>query len=194
VTRQISGGTPGCSIRARPPTASSDRQAAPQLGLLYQVLSVAALPGQMPSQLGDASRHGSVDSRNPTTRLRPYPPQTPRFSQRLKSTARCQRLKFDMRYVVAFGGGSVSFLPPCVLPLTPAYLSLVTGLDVAQPPSRNASERAMRRPLACRRMTDRHPRDMLGTGRRRHPLTEHSPQIDPGRASPSGTRRRLRAQ
>jgi cytochrome c biogenesis protein CcdA len=31
-----------------------------------------------------------------------------------------------------FGGGVVSFLSPCVLPLVPAYLSLVTGLDVAE--------------------------------------------------------------
>ncbi|MGQ0574796.1 MAG: cytochrome c biogenesis CcdA family protein [Pseudonocardia sp.] len=32
---------------------------------------------------------------------------------------------------VAFGGGVVSFLSPCVFPLAPVYLSLVTGLDVA---------------------------------------------------------------
>jgi cytochrome c-type biogenesis protein len=36
-----------------------------------------------------------------------------------------------VRYAVAFGGGVVSFLSPCVLPLVPVYLSLVTGLDVA---------------------------------------------------------------
>jgi cytochrome c biogenesis protein CcdA len=35
-----------------------------------------------------------------------------------------------MRYVVAFGGGVVSFLSPCVLPLVPVHLSPVTGLDV----------------------------------------------------------------
>jgi cytochrome c-type biogenesis protein len=33
-------------------------------------------------------------------------------------------------YLAAFGGGVVSFLSPCVLPLVPAYLSIVTGLDV----------------------------------------------------------------
>lgn len=33
-------------------------------------------------------------------------------------------------YLAAFGGGVVSFASPCVLPLVPAYLSLVTGLDV----------------------------------------------------------------
>lgn len=34
-------------------------------------------------------------------------------------------------YLAAFGGGVVSFLSPCVLPLVPAYLSIVTGLDLA---------------------------------------------------------------
>lgn len=38
----------------------------------------------------------------------------------------------DVGYVAAFGGGLVSFASPCVLPLVPAYLSMVTGLDVAQ--------------------------------------------------------------
>ena len=35
-------------------------------------------------------------------------------------------------YVVAFGGGLVSFLSPCVLPLVPAYLSVINGLDATQ--------------------------------------------------------------
>ena len=34
-------------------------------------------------------------------------------------------------YLAAFGGGIISFLSPCVLPLVPAYLSMVTGLDLA---------------------------------------------------------------
>jgi cytochrome c-type biogenesis protein len=32
--------------------------------------------------------------------------------------------------VAAFGGGLVSFLSPCVLPIVPAYLSVITGLEV----------------------------------------------------------------
>ena len=32
----------------------------------------------------------------------------------------------------AFGGGVVSFASPCVLPIVPAYLSVITGLDVAE--------------------------------------------------------------
>lgn len=32
-------------------------------------------------------------------------------------------------YVAAFGGGVISFLSPCVLPVVPGYLSVVTGLD-----------------------------------------------------------------
>jgi cytochrome c-type biogenesis protein len=38
----------------------------------------------------------------------------------------------DVSYLAAFGGGIVSFLSPCVLPLVPAYLSMVTGLEVAE--------------------------------------------------------------
>jgi cytochrome c-type biogenesis protein len=34
-------------------------------------------------------------------------------------------------YLAAVGGGVVSFLSPCVLPLLPGYLSMVTGLDIA---------------------------------------------------------------
>lgn len=33
--------------------------------------------------------------------------------------------------LLAFGGGIVSFASPCVVPLVPVYLSLVTGFDVA---------------------------------------------------------------
>jgi cytochrome c-type biogenesis protein len=35
-------------------------------------------------------------------------------------------------YIAAFGGGIVSFLSPCVLPLVPAYLSVVSGLDTKE--------------------------------------------------------------
>ena len=35
-------------------------------------------------------------------------------------------------YIVAFGGGVASFVSPCVLPVVPAYLSMVTGLDLAE--------------------------------------------------------------
>jgi cytochrome c-type biogenesis protein len=34
-------------------------------------------------------------------------------------------------YLAAFGGGIVSFLSPCVLPIVPACLSVVTGLDIS---------------------------------------------------------------
>ena len=37
-----------------------------------------------------------------------------------------------LAYFAAFGGGVVSFLSPCVLPLLPGYLSMVTGLDLAE--------------------------------------------------------------
>ena len=38
----------------------------------------------------------------------------------------------SVNVLVAFGGGIVSFLSPCVLPIVPGYLSLVTGLSVAE--------------------------------------------------------------
>lgn len=33
-------------------------------------------------------------------------------------------------YLLAFGAGVLSFLSPCVLPIVPGYLSVVTGLDI----------------------------------------------------------------
>jgi cytochrome c-type biogenesis protein len=36
-----------------------------------------------------------------------------------------------LAYLAAFGGVVISFLSPCVLPLLPGYLSMVTGLDLA---------------------------------------------------------------
>jgi cytochrome c-type biogenesis protein len=38
----------------------------------------------------------------------------------------------DLYVFVAFFGGVISFLSPCVLPIVPAYLSLVTGLTVGE--------------------------------------------------------------
>src|SRR5689334_24545434 len=37
-----------------------------------------------------------------------------------------------LAYFAAFGGGVISFLSPCVLPLLPGYLSMVTGLDLGE--------------------------------------------------------------
>jgi hypothetical protein len=37
-----------------------------------------------------------------------------------------------LSYLAAFGGGLISFLLPCVLPLLPGYLSLITGLDSSE--------------------------------------------------------------
>lgn len=35
-------------------------------------------------------------------------------------------------FVLAFGGGLISFASPCVLPVVPGYLSLITGLDITE--------------------------------------------------------------
>lgn len=37
-----------------------------------------------------------------------------------------------LSYLAAFGGGLISFLSPCVLPIVPGYVSLITGLDAAE--------------------------------------------------------------
>lgn len=36
----------------------------------------------------------------------------------------------NVTYLAAFGGGVISFLSPCVLPLVPGYLTIVTGVEV----------------------------------------------------------------
>lgn len=38
----------------------------------------------------------------------------------------------NVNVLIAFGGGIISFLSPCVLPVVPAYLSLMTGLSVGE--------------------------------------------------------------
>jgi cytochrome c-type biogenesis protein len=38
----------------------------------------------------------------------------------------------NLYLLTAFGGGVISFLSPCVLPIVPGYLSLVTGLSVGE--------------------------------------------------------------
>lgn len=38
----------------------------------------------------------------------------------------------DVSHVVAFGAGMVSYLSPCVLPIVPIYLSVITGLETAE--------------------------------------------------------------
>ena len=35
-------------------------------------------------------------------------------------------------YLVAFAAGVISFLSPCVLPIVPGYLSIITGLEIAE--------------------------------------------------------------
>lgn len=41
-------------------------------------------------------------------------------------------------FLTAFGAGVISFLSPCVLPIVPAYLSLITGLTVGDLQDRDA--------------------------------------------------------
>jgi cytochrome c-type biogenesis protein len=45
-------------------------------------------------------------------------------------------------FVVAFGAGIISFLSPCVLPLVPSYLSMMSGVGASEMASGEASGRA----------------------------------------------------
>ena len=56
-------------------------------------------------------------------------------------------------YAVAFAGGIVSFLSPCVLPLVPAYLSIVSGL-VCPHGTYDCHAAQMTRAPKCRCRTD----------------------------------------
>ncbi len=52
----------------------------------------------------------------------------------------------EVGLVVAFGGGVVSFVSPCVLPVVPSYLSTIAGLDLTDTaaPSRSQLTRVVR--------------------------------------------------
>jgi cytochrome c-type biogenesis protein len=49
--------------------------------------------------------------------------------------------------LVAFGAGMLSFLSPCVLPLVPAYLSMVSGLSAAELTALQNAPRAVAAPV-----------------------------------------------
>jgi cytochrome c biogenesis protein CcdA len=38
----------------------------------------------------------------------------------------------DVSFAAAFGGGMLSFVSPCVLPLVPGYLSMISGISVTE--------------------------------------------------------------
>ena len=50
--------------------------------------------------------------------------------------------------LVAFGAGMLSFLSPCVLPLVPAYLSMVSGLSAAELGALQDAPRSVSTPVA----------------------------------------------
>lgn len=51
-------------------------------------------------------------------------------------------------YLLAFGAGVISFLSPCVLPVVPGYLSVITGLDVTASTGENQGWRERHWPIA----------------------------------------------
>lgn len=48
-----------------------------------------------------------------------------------------------LQLIIAFGGGVISFLSPCVLPLIPGYLSMMSGYSVDALQSREVSTRRL---------------------------------------------------
>ncbi|HEY5891384.1 MAG TPA: cytochrome c biogenesis CcdA family protein [Acidimicrobiia bacterium] len=52
---------------------------------------------------------------------------------------------FIVQMVVAFGAGIISFVSPCVLPLLPGYLSMMSGYSAAEIQSGDVSTRRMTR-------------------------------------------------
>src|SRR4029078_4227337 len=82
------------------------------------------------------SRHSPrYDGRHPTRCRRPFvgpEPTDPQWGMTslLALGSRISDVN-TFAYLAALGGGVVSFLSPCVLPLLPGYLSIVTGLDIA---------------------------------------------------------------
>lgn len=50
---------------------------------------------------------------------------------------------FIIQLVIAFGAGIISFISPCVLPLLPGYLSMMSGYSAAQLDAGEASPRRM---------------------------------------------------
>lgn len=52
---------------------------------------------------------------------------------------------FLVQLIVAFGGGVISFISPCVLPLLPGYLSMMSGYSAAQLERGEVSTRRMLR-------------------------------------------------
>jgi cytochrome c-type biogenesis protein len=50
-----------------------------------------------------------------------------------------------LQVLIAFGGGVISFLSPCVLPLLPGYLSMMSGYTIAELDQGTASNRRLLR-------------------------------------------------
>ena len=54
---------------------------------------------------------------------------------------------FDISYAGALGGGILSFVSPCVLPLVPAYLCFLSGTSLEQLSGEEPTEDGAARPV-----------------------------------------------
>lgn len=55
----------------------------------------------------------------------------------------------NVTLLVALGAGSVSFISPCVLPIVPGFLTLITGLDVTSDEARRGKMLRIVRECSC---------------------------------------------
>lgn len=53
-----------------------------------------------------------------------------------------------LSYLLAFGAGIISFLSPCVLPVVPGYLSVISGVDVTAAATQTGNARSRLWPIA----------------------------------------------
>ena len=92
-------------------------------------------PHQGPRDAGLATRGRLPRSRAHDGRGRPRPRAPARSADRKDAQgharSRCHPRR-PLGLAVAFGAGMLSFLSPCVLPLVPGYVSMVSGLSAAE--------------------------------------------------------------
>ena len=134
---------PGCRCRRRrrPQREPANSHTAPPRS---SPTDRSRAPGQVAHTAAEdqAGEHAGARGRRATERHRPSTllavrAAAPRTELRMPSWNRLMDgnhliLHSPVGFVVAFGAGIVSFLSPCVLPLVPAYLSMMSGVSSAE--------------------------------------------------------------
>lgn len=94
---------------------------------------------------------------------------------------------------VAFGGGVISLLSPCVLPVVPAYLSITTGLGLSDARIGPHSPAPAETRTNIDTRTNIHTRTNIGTRTRNEPLALAKPSVRPERRPSAGSATVLRS-